>query len=118
MPFDLGNRDWLRNQLGPGVPYSWNKSLRRWTMARVHLFTVVPALAKEFGLVDVEIDFKTTVKCDRRCRDAEGDECVCQCLGDNHRGGSLLTGWFQVGETTLIAKDTERRYMQVRKEDV
>lgn len=87
-------------------------------MARSHLFTLVPALALKYGVVNIEIDFKTTVKCDKRCRDAQGMECVCQCLGENHKGGSLLTGWFEVGETTLITRDTKRRFMQVRKEDL
>lgn len=118
MPYAGTNREWLRGQLGSGVPYAWDKPSSRWEMARNHLFTMVPSLAKKFGAVEIYIDFKTTVKCDKRCRDAKGTECVCQCLGDNHKGGSLLTGWFEVGDTTLIANDTKRRHMRVERADV
>lgn len=118
LPFALTNRDWLREQLGSGVPYSWDKDQKMWVMSRTHLFTIVPVLASKFGSVEVYIDFKTTVKCDKRCRDAKKNECVCQCLGDNHKGGSLLTGWFEVGETTLVARDVMRRHMRVTKSDV
>lgn len=118
LPFATTNRDWLREQLGAGIPYSWNKDKKLWMMSRKHLFTIVPAMASKHGSVEVYIDFKTTVKCDKRCRDAKGNECVCQCLGDNHKGGSLLTGWFEVGETTLITSDVKRRHMRVTKSDV
>jgi hypothetical protein len=118
LPFSTDNRAWLRDQLGPGVPYAWDGGLRRWTLARNHLSNLVPALANRYGYVEVYIDFKTTVKCDKRCRDATGSECICQCLGENHRGGSLLTGWFEVGESTLITSDTMRRHMRVARGDV
>lgn len=54
-----------------------------------------------------------STKCDTRCVEAEGDDCVCSCGGMNHKGSDI--GYYQVGETTLVGQwadvmRTERMY--------
>lgn len=114
LAMDYGsNRAWLRQTLGSGVPIQWDGNQKRWLVARKHLFAMVEASARKFGTVDVYLDYKSTMKCDKRCEQAKGVDCVCSCLGQNHRGGSLMLGWIQVGETTLIATETKRRHMRI-----
>ena len=74
---------------------------------------VLPALAERFGEVDVLLEYSTTQKCDRRCREAEGDDCECSCLGEHHAGGMYMHGWIEVGETTLIQPGRQLRHMRV-----
>jgi hypothetical protein len=68
---------------------------------------LLEALVERYGKVEVWLEFSLTQKCDKRCRDAHGDECVCSCLGMNH-GGIWGRRWFEVGETTLISPEVKR----------
>jgi hypothetical protein len=54
-----------------------------------------------------------TEKCDTRCREAEGAECVCSCGGQYHGGDNTYTrGWRLVGTTTLFKTGwTEREWI-------
>jgi hypothetical protein len=100
LPYQPGNRAWLRDRLGERVHLTWVKA-GYWAMAREHLMPLLEALVAEYGKVAVRLEFRQTQKCDRRCRDAQGDDCVCSCLGTNHKGASGRN-WFEVGESTLI----------------
>jgi hypothetical protein len=109
MPYDGGsNRGWLHTHLGARIrPEHQGKGV--WAIARPHLQHLVDGLAVRFGHVDVVLDFRTTERCDIRCRDARGDECTCSCLGENHGGAAYWRNWIEVGETTLIAGGAIRR---------
>lgn len=108
LPYQRDNRGWLKEQLGDRIRPSWVKgSPGHWETARAHLMPLLRALVGRFGQVEVWLEFSRTQKCDKRCRDATGDECVCSCLGMYH-GGIWGRGWFEVGETTLINSEVIR----------
>lgn len=109
MPYDGGtNRWWLKDQLGDRIRSTWFSGRPgHWEIARDHLRPLLEALVDRLGAVEVLLDFSLTQKCDKRCRDATGDECVCSCLGVNH-GGMWRAAWFEVGETTLISSELRR----------
>lgn len=86
---------------------------RCWLVARGKMHTVVDYL-RQYGDVEVYIDGKVTQKCDTRCTQAKGDDCVCSCAGANHQG-TTSDGWHQVGETTLINTETTRSHYTVTK---
>lgn len=113
MPYREGNREWLHESLGARIRPEWNKTAKRWELARSHLRAVVLALAERFGTVDVYLEFSTQERCDVRCRDARGDDCTCSCLGDNHGGAAYWKDWQEVGETTLIAQNRQQRHFRV-----
>jgi hypothetical protein len=99
------NREWFKDETGKAIrpwwiagPKGWDG---HWEIARQHFLTVARALAGRFGQVELVMDFNEHERCDRRCRDARGDDCTCTCMGINHRGG-VYAGWVDVGETTLI----------------
>jgi hypothetical protein len=84
----------------------YDRDRSHWLIARSHFRTVVAALAKEYGSVDVYVDHATRTACGRSCQEAAGDECSCQCLGDNHGGGGHAgDGWIRVNEEFLIRHD-------------
>lgn len=107
LPFQLDNRGWLRELLGSGIHLDWVKapSGGHWSIARDHLMPLLQGLVAHYGRVYVRLEFKASMRCDSRCRDAKGDDCVCSCLGSNH-GGAAGRTWFEVGDTTLISSDT------------
>ncbi|WP_435107325.1 hypothetical protein [Nocardiopsis synnemataformans] len=114
MPFGKNNRRWLMYGLGPETRPGWNKAVKCWEIARPHFRAVVEGLAKKYGSVNVFIDSRATSTCDTRCAEAKGDECECQCLGENHGGAAYQKAWELVGDTTLIASEgLLRRHMRV-----
>lgn len=90
-------------------------------LARIHLRTVVEALAREFGAVDVTLEFGSAEKCDTRCKTANPEtfyECTCSCLAAHHGGRDMGPGWLQVGETTLIDPDVQQTHFVVTRRQV
>ncbi|MGP3637512.1 protein kinase domain-containing protein [Streptomyces sp. 24-1644] len=73
----------------------------------------------KFGEIDLYLEFSLQQRCDQRCQDAIGDDCVCSCLGENHGGAAYLRNWTQVAETNLVG-DPEVcvRHYRVRRSDV
>lgn len=114
MPYrDGSNRTWLHDTLGTRIRPEWNREQKRWEIARPHLMVLAHALADRFGAVDVFMEFNTAERCDRRCREAEGDDCECSCLGSYHAGGLWGGDWIEVGETTLVRPGWQRRHMRL-----
>jgi len=114
IPYEGGsNRRWIHEALGSQIRPEYNRQTREWEIARAHLLTLVEALAERFGEVDVLLEYSTTQKCDRRCREAQGDDCECSCLGEHHAGGMYMNGWIEVGDTTLIQPGRQLRRMRV-----
>jgi hypothetical protein len=90
-------------------------------MARVHLKSVIEALAREFGRVSVILQFSEVEKCDMRCQQANPKtfyECTCSCLAANHGGVGGGAAWLQVGETTLINPQVRESRFVVTREQV
>lgn len=72
-----------------------------WTIAREHLTEVAESIAIRDGIVEIEMHYSPTEKCDVRCRRATGDDCTCACEGKHH-GKAQHASWLEVGETTLV----------------
>ena len=78
-----------------------------------HFLPLIEALKTRFGQVRVITVHCDTEKCDTRCREAEGAECVCSCGGQYHGGDNTYTrGWRLVGTTALFRTGwTEREWI-------
>lgn len=114
MPFRKDNRSWLKEVLGDRIRPNFNKKTRKWEVARSHFGPVVEALADRLGSISVWVDFRSTERCDTRCKAARGRECTCSCLGDNH-GDGITRGWKLVGDSTMVrSAGTLRRHMIVK----
>lgn len=88
----------------------WCIVRKAWLVPRSKALAVAEHLAR-FGDVEVFIDGHATQKCDTRCTQAKGSDCVCSCAGSNHRG--TRDGWMQVGATTLISSDVTRAHYRI-----
>jgi hypothetical protein len=103
MPYSGGtNRAWLQAELGRRIDLRYVGE-GQWEITRPHLRTLVEACAARFGELEVVLDFRTRDRCDTRCQEAVGDDCVCSCLGENHGGAAYWKRWIPVGETALIS---------------
>ena len=125
-PYQAGNRAWIKETLGSRIPVARVQGgygcectrapgeMGHWEVARHHLWGLAEALVDRYGEVHVFMDFSRRERCDVRCVEAAGDECVCACGGANHRGlATRMDGWIEVGETTLVSSGKSlRRHMK------
>ncbi|MCB5910375.1 hypothetical protein [Streptomyces pinistramenti] len=115
MPYQGGsNRRWILEELGARVRPEWNKPAGRWEIARPHLCVLTGALAERFGEVDVYLQFAATERCDTRCQEAQGDDCTCSCMGENHGGAAYWRTWLLVGDTTLVDGARRERHLRIQ----
>jgi hypothetical protein len=118
VPYSKGTRLWLREVCGPGTRPEFDRERKVWTVARPHFRRIVEALASRYGVVDVYVDHTVRSTCGKLCREAEGDDCTCSCLGDNHGAHSWRREWHQVDEHWLIRNEKMRRRYRVTAEQV
>lgn len=59
---------------------------------------------EEFGAVEIVMDYRAMDRCNTACRDAMGDECVCSCEGENHKGAAHWKKWQELASSVLVAR--------------
>lgn len=109
-PYRPGNRGLLREHLPPGCQLAREGCV--WTVARVHLRRMINACLDAWDAVRIVSDYRSVQKCDTRCVEALGTDCVCSCLGDNH-GAGTAPGHVLVSETTLVGPSEVQRIERV-----
>lgn len=108
----VSNRQWFKDSLQKHIRPVWvlhasdEADYGHWEIARSHLQQMVEAIVRREGEVLLELHYRTNEKCDTRCQNARGFECVCSCLGRAHGGGEGRH-WIPVGDTTLICHGEE-----------
>ena len=112
-PYRSDSRDFLRGA-GRGTRPEWERPY--WTVSRAAFASVVDLLLDEYHVVEVTTDGGVGNRCDTRCREATGDDCVCACAGTQH--GIALLGPRErvVGETTIV-DTTIARWRRVLRRD-
>ena len=105
----------LLNSAGRGTNPEWDAEGHRWTVSRAAFGRVLAALLHEFPAVKVVTDGRTRNRCDIRCREAIGDECICQCAGRYHGSRLIAAGERIVGETTIVGQGELSRWTRIER---
>jgi hypothetical protein len=96
MPYDVSNRNWLKNQKRT-KPY-WDKVEQRWELPNAWFNDLVERMLERFGKVYILQPYREQEKCAPACQNAIGHICQCSCMGENHGTGNDGT-WFEVSDT-------------------
>ncbi|MER6778513.1 MULTISPECIES: hypothetical protein [unclassified Streptomyces] len=115
MPYAKGNRAWIHSALSDRMRPEWNRAAKRWEIAKPHLRPLVEALAERFGEVDVYLQFSLLEQCHHKCQTANGDDCTCSCMGENHQGAAYWKRWINVGDDVLVSAERRERHLLVRR---
>lgn len=103
-PFRDDQQQWLRKTCRLRSPEKLTED-GRWSLPPSALNKVVAASLDEFGVVGLFQDVAEELRdCAPECMNAEGLDCVCGCLGENHGGAA---GWVTVTMTGLLPGETE-----------
>jgi hypothetical protein len=115
LPYARDNRTWLESALpGKDIRPEWDAGC--WWVAKAHFTGLVRAMAERFGTVRVEVEYNTRRACTESCKNAEGEDCECGCLGRSHGGGRWLDGWVDLGQIAVGHDGRARVMYDVRNE--
>ncbi|SFS05396.1 hypothetical protein SAMN05192580_3092 [Sphingomonas jatrophae] len=81
----MKNPDWVRQFKCWDVPQAWFNDL-------------VVRLLQRWGTLYIIQPYRAQEKCSPSCMNAQGHECQCSCMGENHGSGGPGAGWFVVSE--------------------
>ncbi|SCF58520.1 hypothetical protein GA0115256_103517 [Streptomyces sp. DconLS] len=111
------NRKWLKSAVpGKRIQPDWDADARCWRVAKANFTDLVHAMADRYGKVRVEIEYNPRAVCTESCRNAEGNDCECSCLGRSHGGGAWLDGWIDLGEVAVGHEGRTRIAYDVRRD--
>lgn len=104
------NREWVKSLSARKIRLAWVKRPMTylgdhgyWSVSRDHLAELILGCVSRYETVDVWRKASRNVRCDVRCVNARGPECVCSCGGANHRGST--SGYRIVSDSTLVSSD-------------
>ncbi|MFE6304089.1 hypothetical protein [Nocardiopsis sp. NPDC057823] len=109
LPYNPNNRRNLKLVIGERSDLTFDKVRKTWVFKRTHFQKVRSMLNIEYPAATIIVDVALRGKCDVRCVQARGDECSCECGGDNHGGLKGGDTWKLVGETTLVTNEVKVR---------
>lgn len=95
VPFADDNRRWLQD--GKRLSPIWLKERKQWELPQTWFNDIVNRCLQRYGRIYVVQPFRVMEKCSPACRNAQGHECQCSCLGANH-GSESHEGWFDVSD--------------------
>lgn len=114
VPYGEGKtvRPWLKAAIGKRAHISYTTCKLGnfwWLIKKGHTDKVRRALVEKYGSCEVTREYNTSQKCTTSCQRAEGDECVCVCLGQFHgHGESPAHSWKNVVGDLLVSSDRHR----------
>lgn len=118
IPYAMDNRKFLRSILGGNAKIGWDRNRRLWIIPRAKFRELYELVPKRTGVLEIELFAIHSEKkrCDTRCVNAVGFECVCECAGANHGGMLNMDDWRLVGATTLVSDGKKYSCMLYRVE--
>lgn len=96
---DFDDGRWLKN--GRRIYPRWKRQGAYWEIPKAWFNDFVNRALERFGSVYIIQPYRETEKCARACREAQGHECECSCMGAGH-GAGMDDSWFEVSEAFAI----------------
>jgi len=78
-----------------------------WEVPYGRLNYLVETLAKFYGKVILMQPVREKQVCARACMQAQGFECECSCLGENHGSENMDSSWYEVDDTYAVRHGPE-----------
>lgn len=97
LPYEKDNMIWLR--CDSNRKPKWNAQDKWWEVPNAWFNDLLKRSLQKHGKLYVIQPFKEQEKCAPACWNAEGHECQCSCMGENHGSKHSGNDWFVVSDT-------------------
>lgn len=108
LPYAPDNRGWIRN--GQRSKPIWCDQYKCWEVPQAWFEKTIRAAFSRFRRIYVIQPVRKQQHCAPACWDAQGIECECSCMGENHGTGHPNGRWYVVSETCAVSWG-EREYV-------
>lgn len=102
LPFGQDNRSWLKKDIRKKEPV-WDGKFSCWHIPKTRFNELVKDTLVRYSRVYVIQPYREQEKCAPACWNAEGFECECSCMGENHGSGNPNGRWFVISETLAVS---------------
>ncbi|MQP64882.1 hypothetical protein GE253_05920 [Niveispirillum sp. SYP-B3756] len=106
IPHSELNYKWLKN--GRKSSPIWIRSENYWEIPKSWFNDFVERSLEDYGQLYIIQPYREKEKCASACLHAEGHECQCSCMGQNHGTGNDGT-WFEISDA-FACKWGEKKY--------
>ena len=96
LPHSDTNSTWIRG--GKKNKPQWNPQLECWETPRAWFNEMIQLSLKRYGAVYIVQRYRQMQKCVPACWNAQGFDCECSCMGDNHGSGHPGGRWYVVSD--------------------
>lgn len=96
VPYAKNNRAWLK--VGHRIEPEWNREKKYWALPKSWFNDIVNKCIEQHGKVYVIQPYRKQEKCAPACMNANGHECNCSCMGENHGTGGPNKGWLVISD--------------------
>lgn len=97
LPFRDDNRVWLRGERRSRP--RWDAAGKYWSVPASWFDYVIRTSLERYGRVYAIQGSREQQRCAPACWNAEGFDCECSCLGENHGNGRPDGNWHEVSDT-------------------
>jgi len=106
VPYAVGNREWLRDD-GRNIP-DWDKQHEAWEIPQAWFEKTIKLCLRRYKACYVIQLHRERQVCAPACWNAEGIDCECSCMGENHGSGHPGGRWYEIGETLAVSWGVQR----------
>jgi hypothetical protein len=103
LPYSPDNRVWIWQTGGQKPQWIKGKPYSYWSLPAAWFNRLCLRLIKRYGRAYVIQPHNENAKCAPACWDAEGLDCECSCLGENHGNGEPDGRWYVIDETCAFS---------------
>jgi hypothetical protein len=97
VPYADDNHAWLRNDRRARP--NWNGQYKCWELPQAWFNDLVTRILARHSQLYIIQPYREQEVCAPACWNAEGHECQCACMGENHGSQRPGGNWFIVSET-------------------
>lgn len=108
LPYSASNRQWLKEG-HPKTEPVWNSEKNYWCLPKRQFDELVNKCLEKHRKVYVIQPYLKQEKCVPACKNANGHECKCSCMGKNHGIQGVNSDWLIISNA-FAAKFTDNEY--------
>lgn len=101
VPPAFNDLDWLRND-GRRIP-EWNDKFGAWELPQRWFEKTIKLCINRYKKCYVIQLFREKQVCAPACWNAEGVDCECSCMGENHGAGHPKGRWYEISESFAVS---------------
>lgn len=101
VPYAAGNREWIRDDRH--IKPVWDEQHNAWEVPQAWFESIIKLCVRRYTSCYVIQLRREKQVCAPACWNAQGFDCECSCMGENHGTGHPGGRWYEIDETLAVS---------------